>query len=90
MRRPVYAVKSCKPYSERACRDAATALGLQLGSAGFSFKGSYGDQKGCYAYSSGEFAGQAYYSTGGTVEDIQKALPVGMYRPANHDCSPGD
>ena len=87
---PVYAVISCEPYSEPACRDAATALGLQLGSAGFSFKGSYADVKGCYAYSSGKHAGQAFYSTGGTVEEMQAALPTNSYRPANYDCSPGD
>ena len=84
-------MKSCEPYSERACRDAATALGLQLGSKTFSFKGAYGHVAGgCYAYSSGENAGQAYYSIGATVEDMQAALPTGLYRPANHDCSPGD
>ena len=91
MGRAVYAVKPCQPYSERACRDAATALGLQLGSADFPFKGSYGKGvTGCYAYKYTAHAGQAYYSTGGTVEDAQKALSLPMYRPANHDCVPGD
>ena len=75
----------CQPYSEQACRHAATALGLQLGSTASPFAGKF-TQKGCYAYSSGKYAGQAYYGTGGTAEDMQKEVASNAYRPNNYDC----
>ena len=79
-----YAEK-CQPYSEQACRDAAKALGLQLGSTSHAFTGKY-EQKGCYAYSAGKYAGKAYYGTGGSVEDMQKEGASNTYRPNNYDC----
>ena len=80
--------ETCQPYSEQACRDAATVLGLQVGSTGSSFASDY-PTKGCYAEISGEHAGQAYYGTGGSVEDMQKELtaPGNKYRPRNYDCT---
>lgn len=82
---------ACKPYSEQACRDAALTLGLQLGltSDPHSFSGS-SLHKGCYAYKSGQYAGRAFYSTGGTVEAMQRAVPQDRYRPKNYDCAFGN
>ena len=51
-------ISVCVPYSEQACRDVANALGLSLGGVGYSFAGDY-SVKGCYAYSSGKYAGKA-------------------------------
>ena len=48
----------CVPYSAEACRQAAVAAGLELGSAKHAFEGRYGT-KGCYAYSSGKWKGHA-------------------------------
>jgi len=78
----------CHPYSLDACKAAAAALGLSEGGAGSAFVGNYGD-KGCYAYSSGGYAGMAFYSTGGNNAEMSK-LPGkrdNWYRPAGHDCN---
>ena len=76
----------CIPYSEQACRDAAAALGLSVGSSGFS--GNFA-HKGCYAYSDGKHKGKAFYGTGGTKAHMQKQLPADRYRPINYDCAAG-
>ena len=76
----------CIPYSEQACRDAAAAEGLSVGSSGFS--GNFA-HKGCYAYTDGKHEGKAFYGTGGTVAHMQKQLPANRYRPKNYDCAAG-
>ena len=82
----------CEPYSEQACRDAATALGLKLGGGGFdfSFKIDNYPIQGCYAYfsGSGQYADTAYYSAGGSVESMKTVLTDNLrYRPQNYDCT---
>ena len=82
--------ESCSPYSMQACKDAAMALKLQLGSTAYPFSGPY-HIKGCYAYSSGQYAGQVYYSPGGKIEDMRgTTLPSEVYRPKNYDCALGN
>jgi len=49
----------------RACGNAARIAGLKLGGKGTPFVGNY-ETKGCYYYTSGDYKGIAYYSTGGT------------------------
>ena len=80
----------CEPYSEQACRDSATAQGLELGGGGHPFKRSTYQVKGCFAYSSGEYAGMAFFGSGGTISKMQTALySDGQYRPKNYDCKSG-
>jgi hypothetical protein len=38
---------------------------LSLGGAGYNFAGDYGSGRGCYTYTSGSYAGIAYWSTSG-------------------------
>ena len=78
-------ISVCVPYSEQACRDVANALGLSLGGVGYSFASDY-SQKGCYAYSSGKYAGKAYYGTGGTTEEMKKSLNGQAHRLSGYDC----
>ena len=82
------APKTCLPYSEQACRAAALALGLSLGSTTYPFLGSIAT-KGCYAYRSGTQAGQAYYSTGGTEAEMKADVTGDQFRPRNYDCVDG-
>ena len=78
-------ISVCVPYSEQAWRYAANALGLSHGSVGYSFAGKY-SVKGCYGYSSGQFAGKAFYGTGGTTEQMKKSLNGDPYRLSGYDC----
>jgi hypothetical protein len=57
-------------YSEAACQEVAEAQGLELGGHGSDFAGDY-STKGCYTYSEGKYAGNAYYGQvhGGDVYD---------------------
>jgi len=68
-----------------ACREIALSLGLTPGGVGYDFTGDYGT-KGCYAYSSGQYAGHAYYGLlgGGEVPDdyVLSAANDPQYRPA--------
>jgi len=57
---PHVAPTDCYGFSADACREAASALGLTLGGVGYDFAGDY-HTKGCYAYTSGQYAGHAYY-----------------------------
>ena len=75
----------CVPYSEQACRDAANLLGLSLGDGSYSFAGDY-STNGCYAYSAGANAGQAFYGTGGTTDQMKQSLSGNVYRPSGYDC----
>eukprot|EP01047_Picozoa_sp_COSAG01_P002039 COSAG01_NODE_51_length_31472_cov_106.607083_3_plen_4163_part_00 len=51
------------PSTTTECAAAAQASGLSLGGAGHAFAGNYSDG-GCYTYTSGQYMGQAYWSTG--------------------------
>ncbi|KAK3232874.1 hypothetical protein CYMTET_56798 [Cymbomonas tetramitiformis] len=82
----------CVPYSEAACRNAATALGLSIGGGGQAFTGlSFGHggdyTSGCYAYHSGTYEGMAFFGTGGDEAERSAAISnENKYRPAGHDC----
>jgi len=83
----------CEPYSEEACRQVATTLGLAEGGAGYSMVGSY-DTKGCYSYKSGKYAGMVYYGTCGSGDWCEKKMEEipsdgNQYRPNGFDCSVG-
>jgi len=67
---------SCVIETADACRSAAKAQGLKVGS---SFKGSY-DTKGCYAYADGKWKGQAYFGTGGWKSSKINVLTLPKYR----------
>ena len=54
------------PTSESHCRAIASEAGYALGGGGYGFSGSYGT-KGCYAYSSGEYANMAYWGGSGAT-----------------------
>jgi len=77
----------CKPYSPEQCRIAAEALGLVIGGKGYAFEGDY-RQKGCYAYTSGKYAGRVYYGLGGSDAEITDPVPFRpeTYRPNGWDC----
>ena len=64
----------------KECGATASALGLQLSGNGYAFAGNYGT-KGCYAYSSGGYAGMAFFGTGGTEAQMATALTGSKYRP---------
>jgi len=68
------------------CRAIALSLGLTPGGVGYDFTGDYSSH-GCYAYSSGQFAGHAYYGlvNGAAVPDgyrLEDPTRPGAYRPA--------
>lgn len=76
-----------KPCSESEnCKSAALKLGLRLGSKNHYFIGNYGT-KGCYFYESGEYAGSAFYGTGGSVEEKGSKLTLPQIRVADIQCS---
>lgn len=64
---------TCLIDNEIDCQFAATQQGYTLGGAGFAFVGQYDDAKGCYAYASGQYAGMAWFSTGGTIAQMEQA-----------------
>merc|ERR1711962_1721515 len=65
--------KMCQPYTESACRLAASINKYQVGGNGYQFAGDY-TTKGCYVYVNGPFNGRVYYGTGGTLG--QKMAPL--------------
>ena len=80
----------CVPYSQQACEDAVTNLGLKFGDPdGSDFAGDYAT-KGCFTYHSGtQYHNYAFYGTGGTDEQIKGSLTGNKYRPIGYDCSNG-
>ena len=64
---------SCLYNSARTCMTAALNLGLDAGGDEFNFVGPWAD-KGCFYYprdSISSFAGQAYFGSGGTEEQMK-------------------
>ena len=57
--------------TETDCNAAARRQGLSIGGAGLAFSGDFAT-KGCYTYSAGEFAGHAFYGTGGTEDQLSE------------------
>ena len=57
--------------TETDCNAAARRQGLSIGGAGWAFSGDFAT-KGCYTYSAGEFAGHAFYGTGGTEDQLSE------------------
>ena len=76
---------NCVPHSETACKAVADHLNL-------TFKRGNWGTKGCYAYYKGEYAGNIYYSTGGTLAQNEADVGGSSYRPfgvdCNYDCIP--
>ena len=72
----------------KACLDTGNRLGLKVGGAGYSFAGTLGYAKGCYAYlSDSTFYGRLYYGLGATEEEMNEPLPSPRYRPVGYDSS---
>jgi len=82
--------EDCKPYTAQQCRITAERLGLQLGGHGHAFESSGYSQKGCYAYSSGPYAGMAFYGSGASDQWLiimRNTNSASTYRPSGYDCS---
>ena len=73
------------PYSESACREVASKLGLQLGGIvdgkDYPFVNNTGRPMACYAYKSGPYQGMAFYSR--LSGDLMYS---NYYRPKGYDC----
>merc|ERR1719482_1788429 len=70
----------------QACRQAALAAGLSLGTNAYAFASSY-SVDGCYSYSSGDYAGTAFFGTGAPAGSHPGAVGSDtQYRPQLHDC----
>ena len=67
----VVAFVSSIALTESDCKAAARRQGLSIGGAGWAFSGDF-VTKGCYTYSAGEFAGHAFYGTGGTEDQLSE------------------
>jgi len=80
-----YIMEGCIAYSQSACKAAVKKLNLNEGSGSSDFVGDYGT-KGCYYYTSGSYKGQAYYGTGGTLQQMAEGLTGKQDRPAGYDC----
>merc|ERR550534_509722 len=80
--------QKCTPYTAEQCRIAANSSGLEQGGYGYEFEGVY-TQKGCYAYSSGAFAGKAFFGSGGSYAEISDPNTISddRYRPIGWNCS---
>jgi hypothetical protein len=81
---------ACTPYSEVACIKAAEEAGLQLGNPPHhEFSQDWYYPPGCYAYSSGYYAGQAFYGSGAgdrtTSSSSVTRQSSDKYRPAGFD-----
>ena len=88
-------------YSADACRDAANALGLKIGSASDDaenpFEGEYeAFGYGCFSFSASDdyprSVGKVYYTPGGTIEQMQAATSDEygtIFRPSGYDCNTG-
>ena len=76
----------CEPYSEQACLEAVKNLPNPVQSLQ---KGDFAT-KGCYYYKEGQYSGEAYWGTGGTLAQ-RKNHPVkpGQFRPKGYDCKTG-
>ena len=76
-------IEECVPYSEQRCKMAAAALkGFRFVSSGKTYA-----TKGCYAYTSGEFANKVYYGLGGDNKARAKVVALPKFRPRGHDCT---
>ena len=73
--------------TEEGCRQRAQDLGLSEGGLGFAFAGSYSTD-GCYAYSSGTYAGIAFFGRGGTEAQMSTELTGNKYRVRCYTVSP--
>jgi hypothetical protein len=86
--------KACE-YTEERCRVAALALGLQLGTTAYPFAGEF-SETGCYAFSSGDYAGTAFYGYldgGGEVQiesELTQVASPKLRLAGTHDCAQAD
>jgi len=83
---PGYDCKPCEPYSLEACIRAVFSKNMHMGGKGYEFASFSHSQKGCYTYSSGDYAGYAYYGLGGSASENQAATVEPKTRPAGYDC----
>ena len=77
--------------SREACANWADEHGFQKGYDGADFAGDYGT-KGCYAYQTGSYANQAYFGTGGSIEEMSTHVnnpESHWFRPSGNDCLTG-
>merc|ERR1719510_1072257 len=65
--------------SREDCEAAAVNAGLEIGGGDYDFAGNYGT-KGCFAYSSGEYEGMAYFGTGGSQAEMAASVASPKYR----------
>ena len=59
---------------------------MNQGIPGKPFSSDY-NTKGCHVYKTGEYANTVFYGTGGTEEEMKKALKTPEYRPTGYDCA---
>merc|ERR1712194_312467 len=72
---------TCPIMTEEQCEQEARSLGLQVGGGRrWAFGGDYA-VKGCYAYSTGQSAGMAFFGRGGNDEQMRASLSGNQYRP---------
>merc|ERR1711957_166983 len=68
------------PTTASSCKTLALSLSLTLGGGGYPFEADT-VTKGCYAYSSGTWAGMAFFGSGGTAAQMQSTLTLPQYGP---------
>ena len=82
-----FSIGDCDPYSVKACRDAAKALGKSAGGCGYPFESDF-SIKGCYTYRGGIYGKCVFYGTGGTEDEMKRHLfSTAIFRPSGYDCS---
>mmetsp|Transcript_107637 Transcript_107637/g.197688 ORF Transcript_107637/g.197688 Transcript_107637/m.197688 type:complete len:342 (+) Transcript_107637:80-1105(+) len=93
IRVPGYDCRACQAYTEEACLRAAIKQGLYIGGKGYNFADNH-PTAGCYAYSSGDYAGYCYYGTGGqkiisgpAPPEASAPVDAPKYRPQGYDCA---
>jgi len=60
-------------YDQESCAKAANSQGYEIGSEKTCFAGDW-NEKGCTAYTKGEWAGSAWWGTGGTQEQMAQTV----------------
>lgn len=60
-------------YDQESCAKAAVAQGFEIGSEETCFAGDW-NEKGCTAYTKGEWKGSAWWGTGGTEEQMSRTV----------------
>ena len=74
-------IGDCKPYSVKACQNAAKALGKYFRGPAY-----WTGAKGCYGYTTGQHKDFVFYSTRGSTYEMKSSLALPRYRPEGYDC----